>query len=76
MLQALAISPRVKFGQPYLRLAETFSRRDADKAIGYLQQFKTVNSSSCEAYHRLGTICSSLNRREEAAQAYRECRQL
>jgi len=76
MAQALAISPRVKYGQPYLRLAEAFAKTSPEKAIGYLQQFKDVNSSSCEAYYRLGTIYGSLGRAEDAKQAYRESAQL
>jgi tetratricopeptide (TPR) repeat protein len=76
MRHALSISPRVKYGQPYLRLAESFSKSDPVKAIAYLQEFKTVNSSSCEAYYRLGSVYESLGQPEEAANAYRECRQL
>lgn len=74
MKQALAISPRVKYGRPYLRLAESFSKQDPVKAIAYLQQFKEVNSSSCEAYYRLGAVYTLLGNPEEAAEAYRECR--
>lgn len=76
MKLALSISPRVKYGQPYLRLAESFSKQDPAKAIAYLQEFKEVNSSSCEAYYRLGSVYASLGNPEEAAKAYRECRQL
>ncbi|BBI35318.1 hypothetical protein KCTCHS21_47170 [Cohnella abietis] len=76
MQQALLISPRVKYGQPYLRLAETFSKSDPIKAVAYLQEFKNVNSSSCEAYYRLGVVYTGLGNPEEAAKAYRECREL
>lgn len=76
MEQALAISPRVKYGQPYLRLAESFAKTDPEKAIGCLQRFKDVNSSSCEAYYRLGTIYGSLGRADDAKQAFMECSQL
>lgn len=76
MAQALAISPRVKYGQPYLRLAESFAKMSPEKAIGYLQQFKDVNSSSCEAYYRLASIYGTLGRAEDAKRAYRECVQL
>jgi tetratricopeptide (TPR) repeat protein len=76
MLKAISISPRVKYGQPYLRLAESFFKRDPAKALAYLQLFKEVNSSSVEAYYRLGSVYSSLGNREEAANAYREARQL
>lgn len=76
MLRAIEISPRVKYGQPYLRLAEAYSRTNPEKAIACLQQFKAVNSSSCEAYYRLGSIYISLGRTDDAANAYRECTQL
>ncbi|MFC4600200.1 tetratricopeptide repeat protein [Cohnella hongkongensis] len=76
MGRALAISPKVKYGQPYLRLAEALARTEPDRAIGFLQQFKDVNSSSCEAYYRLGAIYSDLGQSAEAAEAFRQCRQL
>jgi len=76
MQRALEISPRVKYGQPYLRLAEAFAKVDPAKAIDYLQQFKQVNSSSCEAYYRLGALYSSLGNAAEAASAFRESAQL
>jgi tetratricopeptide (TPR) repeat protein len=76
MKLALSISPKVKYGQPYLRLAESFSKSNPVQAIAYLQQFKEVNSSSCEAYYRLGVVYTSLGKPEEASQAYLECRQL
>jgi len=76
MKLALSISPRVKYGQPYIRLAESISKSDPNKAISYLQEFNKVNSSSCEAYYRLGSLYASLGSSEEAANAYRECRLL
>ncbi|QJD84381.1 tetratricopeptide repeat protein [Cohnella herbarum] len=76
MKRALAISARVKYGQPYLRLAESFAKSDPAKAIAYLQEFKEVNSSSCEAYYRLGIVYASLGNPGEAANAFRECRLL
>jgi TolA-binding protein len=41
-----------------------------------LEKFKTINSSSCEAFYRLGQIYVSLGKKDEAAQAFRECREL
>ena len=76
MKRALLISPKVKYGQPYLKLAEALAKTEPNRAIDYLQQFKDVNSSSCEAYYRLGTIYESLGKSAEAAEAYKECRQL
>lgn len=72
LLEALEMNPRVKYGEPYLRLAEAWAEREPDKAIRYLETFGTVNSSSCEAYYRLGQLYSRLGKKEEARRAYRE----
>jgi tetratricopeptide (TPR) repeat protein len=76
MLQAVRLNPRVGYGDPYLRLGEAFADVDPDKAIGYLQQFRAANSSSCEAYYRLGNIYSRLGRVAEARDAFREAEQI
>lgn len=73
MRQALDINPRVKYGEPYLRLAEAFASRDAAKALDDLQRFRDIHSSSCEAIYRLGKLYRSLGRPEEARRAFREC---
>ena len=76
MLRALEISPRVKYGQPYLRLGEAWAKEDPAKALRYLEAFQTVNSSSCEAFYRLGKLYAELGKQQEAAAAFRECRDL
>jgi len=73
MERALDINPRVKYGEPYLRLAETFASHDPAKALGFLQRFRDIHSSSCEALYRLGQLYLTLGKNEEAAQAFREC---
>lgn len=72
ILQALELNPRVGYGDPYLRLGEAFASSQPDKAIHYLEQFKEANSSSCEAYFRLGNLYTKLNRNAESKQAYQE----
>ena len=76
MLKALSVNPRVKFGLPYLRLGEAWAKKDPDKALEYLEKFKAVNSSSCEAFYRLGQIYANLGKKDEAVKAFRECREL
>lgn len=76
MKQALDLNPRVKYGEPYLRLAEAYMDATPKTALHYLDQFRTVNSSSCEAYYRLGQLYEKLGQQEEAKQAYRETKQL
>jgi tetratricopeptide (TPR) repeat protein len=43
VLRSLEMNPRVKYGEPYLRLAEAWSEKEPTKAIGYLERFREVN---------------------------------
>ncbi|SDC18873.1 Tetratricopeptide repeat-containing protein [Paenibacillus sp. UNCCL117] len=72
ILQAVAINPRVKYGDPFLKLGEAYAGTDPERAIGYLERFREVNSSSCEAYYRLGQLYQQLGRAEEARRSFRE----
>jgi tetratricopeptide (TPR) repeat protein len=72
ILKALELNPRVKYGEPYLRLGEAYASVAPEKAVHYLEQFRAVNSSSCEAYYRLGQIYERLGRSEEARRAFHE----
>lgn len=70
--RALELNPRVKYGEPYLRLASLYSRSDTDKALEALESFRSIHSSSCEAYYRLSQINEQLGRKEEARRALDE----
>ncbi|WP_274365489.1 tetratricopeptide repeat protein [Paenibacillus thermotolerans] len=70
--RALELNPRIRYGEPYLRLAEAFVRTDSGKALEALEQFRALNSSSCESYYRLGQIYEKLERKQQAKEAYRE----
>lgn len=72
ILQALDINPRVKYGEPYLRLASVTAGKDAAKALGYLEAFRGIHSSSCEGYYRMGRIYKALDRKGEARRAFEE----
>ncbi len=72
ILHALEINPRVKYGRPYLRLADTFRDTDREKALQYLEQFHSIHSSSSEAYYLLGYMYQSLGRTEDAKKSYQE----
>ncbi len=72
MLQALEMNPKVKYGEPYLRLGEAWAETDLERAIGYLERFREIHSSSCEAYYRLGQLYKKLDRKEAANRAFRE----
>ncbi|NGQ95130.1 tetratricopeptide repeat protein [Brevibacillus sp. SYP-B805] len=70
--KALSLNPRVKYGEPYLHLAEAFAREDVSKALAYLQELKGLHSSSAEVCYRLGQLYQRLGQKEEAHAAYRE----
>lgn len=73
---ALDINPRVKYGEPYLRLAAMHSQSDKNKAIEALQSFRHIQSSSCEAYYRLGMLYEQIGKKEEAKRAWEEAVQI
>ncbi len=72
MLRALEINPRVRYGEPFLRLGEVYASVDPEKAVAYLESFKELHSSSCEAYYRLGLLYRQLGRDEDARRAFQE----
>lgn len=72
ILKALELNPRVKYGEPYLRLASHYARHDQQKALQVLEQFRHIQSSSCRAYYMLGQLDRSLGREQEAKQSFRE----
>lgn len=72
MLKGLEINRRAQYGQPYLRLAETFRNVDHDKALYYVSQFQEIQSSSSEAYYLAGSMYKALGREEEAKRAFAE----
>jgi len=70
--EALRLNPRVRYGEPYLRLAEAFAGVDDERAVDALRRFQDANSSSCELHYRLGRLYESLGRNADARAAYRE----
>jgi tetratricopeptide (TPR) repeat protein len=72
MLRSLEINPRVRYGEAYLRLAEAFSNKSTNRSLAYLQKFKQIHTSSCEASFRLGLLFEKMEQKEEAKAAYKE----
>lgn len=70
--EALAINSRVRYGEPYLRLAEALAAHRSEQALEALTSFQSVHSSSCELYYRLGRLYEMLGRKSEAKSAFRE----
>lgn len=76
ILDSVKLNERVRYGEPYLRLAEALAKTDIARALDYLEKFRAIQSSSCEAYYRLGQLYEQLGRATEAAGAYQECVQV
>ena len=72
ILKALTINPRVKYGQPYLRLAGIYQHSDQQKAEQYVRAFQDIHSSSSEASYLLGMMYKEMGRKQEANDAFRE----
>lgn len=72
ILRALELNPRVKYGRPYLRLADIYKSIDQSKAVSYVQEFQQIQSSSCEGYYLLGMMYKSLGRIQDAKAAFQE----
>ncbi|MBB3125803.1 tetratricopeptide (TPR) repeat protein [Paenibacillus rhizosphaerae] len=72
ILRALELNPRVKYGRPYLRLADIYKNTDHAKAVSYVQEFQQIQSSSCEGYYLLGMMYKSLGRSQDAKAAFQE----
>lgn len=70
--KALKINPRVRYGEPYLRLAEAYIGKDLKRAVEWLEHFREANTSSCESHYRLGRLYGALDRNREAKDAYEE----
>jgi tetratricopeptide (TPR) repeat protein len=72
ILQATELNPRVGYGDPYLRLGEALAPVNKVAALAYLERFKQENSSSCEAYYRLGKLYAQLHQPEQSKQSFHE----
>jgi tetratricopeptide (TPR) repeat protein len=70
--QALQLNPRVRYGEPHLRLAEALAATQPEEAVRCIERFRSVQSSSCEAYYRLGRLYEAMGRKSEARAAYHE----
>lgn len=70
--EGLARNPRVRYGEPYLWLSEAFLESEPAKALGYLEELRQLNSSSTEAFYRMGELYRSMGRKDEAKNAYGE----
>lgn len=71
-LHATELNPKVKYGQPYLRLASAYKDKDQSKALQYVEKFQDIQSSSSESFYYLGLVYGKLGRKNDAKEAYRQ----
>ncbi|MFS0837520.1 tetratricopeptide repeat protein [Paenibacillus sp. 1P03SA] len=72
MNKALELNPRVKYGDPYLQMGEALAETEPRQAVEMLERFRDEQSSSVEAYYRLGLLYGKLGRTDKAKEAFRE----
>lgn len=76
ILQGLERNPRVHYGDPYLWLSEANMGDHPQKALRYLEGLREVNSSSCQAYYRMGQLYEQMGDKEKAREAYEQTRRI
>jgi tetratricopeptide (TPR) repeat protein len=65
--RALHSSPGLKYGDPYLAMAEVYiERKDYDKAQQLLEQFLKMRISSTRGLYQMGLVKSKIGNRDEA----------
>lgn len=71
--KALALNPRLLYGEPYLRLGEYYLGHDKRaEALNMLNHFKEIHSSSSEGFYQLGRLYLKLGDHEKAHEMFRK----
>ncbi len=71
--RALRISPRIKYGEPYLMLAEILiEREDYQGALPLLESFMKIHTSSSRGLYQMGIVKLKLGMKEEGGSCLRE----
>jgi tetratricopeptide (TPR) repeat protein len=73
ILKALSLDKKLKYGEPYLKLAAAIADTNAKRAKEYLKTFQEQNVSSCESYYRLGQLEQLFGNSMEARAAWQNC---
>jgi len=71
--KALALNPRLLYGEPYLRLGEYYLEHDKRaEALTMLNHFKEIHSSSSEGFYQLGRLYLKLGDHEKAREMFKK----
>ncbi len=73
VLDALRMDGRLRYGEPYLKLATAVAASHPKRAMEYLREFQTLNFSSCEGYYRMGELHKKFGNTSAAVQAWEQC---
>lgn len=69
--EALELNPRVRYGEPYLRLAEYYrGHGDYTAALHSLQRANEAGLSSAQIEYRKGQLFTQLGNKEKASEAF------
>ncbi|MEJ2696303.1 MAG: tetratricopeptide repeat protein [Candidatus Sulfobium sp.] len=71
--KALLDSPRLKYGEPYLMMAEVYlDCHDYRNALPLLEKFVGIHSSSSRGFYRLGVVKMKLGMKDEGIEYLRK----
>ena len=75
ILHALSMDARLRYGEPYLKLATALAPTAPEQALQLLKEFQTHNLSSCESYYRMAMLYRSFGNPADAREAWQQCLQ-
>ncbi len=70
---ALSTSPELKYGEPYLMMAEVYiENNDFRSALPLLENFLKIHSSSSRGFYQMGIVKMNLGMKNEAGEFFRK----
>ncbi|WP_067928735.1 tetratricopeptide repeat protein [Alicyclobacillus shizuokensis] len=73
MRSAVAQTPNLRYGEPYLRLAALHVKDHPEQALADLHDARKYNESSCQALYQMASLYHRLGQPAEATAALRQC---
>jgi len=71
--KAVSASPGLKYGEPYLMMAEVYiDSADYTRALALLEKFEKIHSSSSRGFYRMGFVKLRLGMKEEGMEYLRK----
>lgn len=73
VLRAITMQSKLRYGEPYLKLATAIAPTNPAKALEYIKEFQNHNFSSCESYYRMGQLYKRFENTDAAKEAWKQC---